>query len=394
MSAENFMSLRYLFSKTKFNLVSFISRFSILVLIIAYFSFLTILSVFSGLEDYSVSFSKSFDPDIKIEAKSGSYLSYNNRIDSILFNYDVSKLIRGNAVVRYGDKTVYAEVLGIDENFNKIINIDSVISVGRYPKLSSNEVLTSYNLASSLDLVLYNTSGFFEAFSINPNYPENTFNPTRNSEYFVSSGVFKSRNEANENIIIADVEKVRDLFGLSENTYSELIIKAKNSDKKSAKLKETLVNYKVRSHKELNETLYKIMNSEKIIVSLIMILIVFISTFNVIASTVMLIVEKENDIKTMQNLGMSKKSLKSLFFKHNFLINLLGGIIGVSISIVVVLAQKSFSIFTIPGIDAPYPVSLVFSNVILVVITLVLVGLFSGYVSSLILKRVRQGLTY
>ena len=67
MSAENFMSLRYLFSKTKFNLVSFISRFSILVLIIAYFSFLTILSVFSGLEDYSISFSKSFDPDIKID---------------------------------------------------------------------------------------------------------------------------------------------------------------------------------------------------------------------------------------------------------------------------------------------------------------------------------------
>ena len=200
MSAVNFMSLKYLFSKTKFNLVSFISRFSILVLIIAYFSFLTILSVFSGLENYSINFSKSFDPDIKIEAKSGSYLSYNNRIDSILSSYKVSKLIRGNAVVRYDDKTVYAEVLGVDEKFNKIINIDSIISIGRYPNLSSNEVLTSYNLASSLDLILYNSSGVFEAFSINPNYPENTFNPTRNSKYFISSGVFKSRNESNENI--------------------------------------------------------------------------------------------------------------------------------------------------------------------------------------------------
>ena len=387
MSAVNFMSLKYLFSKTKFNLVSFISRFSILVLIIAYFSFLTILSVFSGLENYSINFSKSFDPDIKIEAKSGSYLSYNNRIDSILSSYEVSKLIRGNAVVRYDDKTVYAEVLGVDEKFNKIINIDSIISIGRYPNLSSNEVLTSYNLASSLDLILYNSSGVFEAFSINPNYPENTFNPTRNSKYFVSSGVFKSRNESNENIIIAGVERVRDLFGLSESAYSELIIKTENSDKESAKLKEMLVNYKVRSHKELNETLYKIMNSEKIIVSLIMILIVFIATFNVIASTVMLIIEKENDIKTMQNLGMSKKNLKSLFFKHNFLINLLGGTIGISISIVAVLAQKYFSIFTIPGIDTPYPISLVFSNVILVLVVLAVIGLFSGYASSFILKR-------
>ena len=98
MSAENFMSLKYLFSKTKFNLVSFISRFSILVLIIAYFSFLTILSVFSGLEDYSISFSKSFDPDVKIEAKNGSYLFYNEKIDSILDGYNIGKVIKGNAV--------------------------------------------------------------------------------------------------------------------------------------------------------------------------------------------------------------------------------------------------------------------------------------------------------
>ena len=389
MSAENFMSLKYLFSKTKFNLVSFISRFSILVLIIAYFSFLTILSVFSGLEDYSISFSKSFDPDIKIEAKNGSYLFYNERIDSVLDGYNTGKVIKGNAVIRYNDRTVYAEVLGVDENFNKIINIDSIISVGRYPERNSNEVLTSYNLASSLDLILYNASGFFEAFSINPNYPENTFNPAGNSEYFVSSGVFKSRNEANENIIIADIEKVRDLFSLSKNALSELIIKTENREKNSTKLQKLLENYNVRSHKKLNETLYKIMNSEKIIVSLIMILIVFISTFNVIASTVMLIVEKENDIKTMQNLGMSKKSLKSLFFKHNFLINLLGGSIGILISIAIVSVQDYFSIFTIPGIDSPYPVSLVFSNIILVFITLIIVGLFSGYVSSLILKKLR-----
>ena len=55
------------------------------------------------------------------------------------------------------------------------------------------------------------------------------------------------------------------------------------------------------------------MNSEKLIVSLIMLLIVFVSTFNVIASTVMLIVEKENDIKTMKAMGMSKKILNLYF---------------------------------------------------------------------------------
>ena len=393
MSAENFMSFRYLFSKTNFNLVSIISRFSIFVLIIAYFSFLTILSVFSGLEDYSLNFSKSFDPDIKIEPKSGEYLYYDNTIDSTLSGYGekiiVGKVIKGNVVVRYDEKTIYAQVLGVDEAFNKIINIDSIITIGRNPLSNSSEVLTSYGLASSLGLILYNPSGIFEAFSINPNYPEKTFNPIRSSQSFVSSGVFKARNEINSNIIIADINKVRDLLGLKNNTYSELIIKAENSEKEAVSLQKKLLNYKVKSHSELNETLYKIMNSEKVVVSLIMMLIVFISTFNVIASTVMLIVEKEKDIKTLETLGMSKKSIKSMFFKHNFLINIIGGLIGILISLGAVFIQKSFSIFKIPGIDAPYPISIVFSNIIIVIITLIISGLFSGYVSSLILRKLK-----
>ena len=78
MNVENFLSYRYLFSKTNYNIVSIISKFSVLVLSIAYFSFLTILSVFSGLEDYSLGFSKSFDPDIKMLPNEGVYFSFTN----------------------------------------------------------------------------------------------------------------------------------------------------------------------------------------------------------------------------------------------------------------------------------------------------------------------------
>ena len=103
MSAENFLSYRYLFSKTDYNIVSIISKFSILVLSIAYFSFLTILSVFSGLEEYSLDFSKSFDPDVKVEANNGLYFSYNSKIDSVLSNNNsvlsFGKTVKGNVVV-------------------------------------------------------------------------------------------------------------------------------------------------------------------------------------------------------------------------------------------------------------------------------------------------------
>ena len=391
MKADYFISLKYLFSKTKYNLVSFISGFSILVLSIAYFSFLTILSVFSGLENYSLQFSKSFDPDIKIEPFSGSYLSIDNKLDSILDNYDnieeYSKVVKGNVVVRYEEKTEYAEIYGVDNLFRSVVNIDSIISIGRYPISNTNEVLSSYNLASNLNLILYNSAGIFELFSINSKYPESSLNPIGNTKRVVSSGVFTPRNDLNKNLIITDLMTAKKILTIDESLYSEILIKSNKSHSASLFLKDNLSNYTVKTHKELNESLYKIMNSEKLIVSLIMILIVFISAFNVIASTVMLIVEKENDIKTMKAIGMSKKNIKSLFFKHNFLLNTIGGIIGIALSIIIIYAQLNFSFFKIPGLEIGYPVAIKFMNIVFVIITVIITGFCSAYISSLVLKK-------
>ena len=392
MNAENFLSYRYLFSKNSYSIVSTISRFSILVLSIAYFSFLTILSVFSGLEEYSLSFSKSFDPDIKIEPMEGMYLSFTNKIDSVLSkNKDIlhyGKTVKGNVVVRYGERTEYAQILGVDDNFNKVIDIDSIINIGRMPTIGTNEAITSYELASNLDLILYNPSGIFDVLSLNSGYPEASFNPIRNISPMISTGVFKSRNDLNKNLIITSIKTVQDLFGLNQNQFSEILIKSSKDVSKF--IKQDLKNLKVRAHKELNETLFKIMNSEKIIISLIMIMIVFISTFNVIASTVMLIVEKEDNIKTLQSLGMTKKSVEKLFFKHNLLINIIGGAIGVLISIALVFSQSYYSVFKIPGLDIAYPVSLEINNILLVVFTLFIAGLFSGTISSLVVNRLKN----
>ena len=391
MKADYFISLKYLFSKTKYNLVSFISGFSILVLSIAYFSFLTILSVFSGLENYSLQFSKSFDPDIKIEPISGSYLSIDNKLDSILDNYDnieeYSKVVKGNVVVRYEEKTEYAEIYGVDNLFRSVVNIDSIISIGRYPISNTNEVLSSYNLASNLNLILYNSAGIFELFSINSKYPESSLNPIGNTKRVVSSGVFTPRNDLNKNLIITDLMTAKKILTIDESLYSEILIKSNKSHSASLFLKDNLSNYTVKTHKELNESLYKIMNSEKLIVSLIMILIVFISAFNVIASTVMLIVEKENDIKTMKAMGMSKKNIKSLFFKHNFLLNIIGGIIGIALSIIIIYAQLNFSFIKIPGLEIGYPVAIKFMNIVFVIITVIITGFCSAYISSLVLKK-------
>ena len=297
------------------------------------------------------------------------------------------KIVRGNVIVKYDEKTEYAEILGVDEAFRKVITIDSITEVGRFPALTKNEAITSYDLASGLDLVLYNTAGIFNVLSLNTDYPEASFNPIKNSIPLISTGVFKSRNDLNKNSIITSSKIVQNLYGLSETQFSEIIIKTDSEVKLVNSLKKELGLYKIKSHRELNDTLFKIMNSEKIVVSLIMILIVIVSTFNVVASTVMLIVEKEKDIKTLKSIGMTKKSIKLLFFKNNFLINMIGGVVGISLSFVVICLQIYFSFFKIPGLDTAYPVAIDLTNLLIVLGTLIFVGIFSGLISSLVVKK-------
>ena len=129
------------------------------------------------------------------------------------------------------------------------------------------------------------------------------------------------------------------------------------------------------------------MQSEKLIVSIIMIMIVLISVFNVIGAVIMLIVEKEFDLKTFKVLGMSNKAVENVFFKNGLFINFIGLALGLCLSVVLVFAQMKFSIVKISSLELAYPVAFNLNNLLLVVFTALFVGFTSSYISS---KAVRK----
>ena len=387
MKASSFLAYKYLFSKTKFNIVSIISAFSVLVLTIAYFSFFTILSVFSGLEKYSLNFSKSFDPDIKIFTENNEYFNLDSTETSFLSNEIgdnfYSKILSGNVLVEYDGIKTYSKIIGVDKNFNNVINFSSIISVGEYTFLDNSSAYTSYSITEKLDLTLFNSTGAFEIYSINSSYPDILINPFKNSRVLFSKGVFNTRNDDNENVIVCSLETAQSIFGLSKNSISEIYLKNSN-DSFNLKnvLKSRFKRLTVKSHKELNESLFKMMKSEKLIVTTIMIMIVLISVFNVIGSVIMLIIEKESNLQTLKNLGMNNLNIEKVFFKNGLIINFTGLVTGLFFSILAVIIQKQFSFVKVGSIDLAYPVELTFYNVIIVLLTAIFVGFISSYLSA------------
>ena len=391
MKASSFLAFKYLFSKTRFSIVSIISVFSIIVLTLAYFSFFTILSVFSGLEQYSLNFSKSFDPDVKIFSDSESFFKLES--EDLLFISDnlgeksFSKIVTGNVLINHEGAITYGKILGVDDNFNSVIDFSNIISVGQYSELGSSEAYTSYSLAEKLDLTLFNTAGAFEIYSVNSFYPDNLLVPFKNSKSLFSKGVFTTRNNDNENIIVCNLETAQSLFGLKGNMFSEIYLASDDKVKIKNILKSRFNSLSVKTHEELNETLFKMMKSEKLIVSIIMIMIVLISVFNVIGAVIMLIVEKEFDLKTFKVLGMNNKDVENIFFKNGLFINFIGLSLGLFFGISLVFAQMKFSIVRISSLELAYPVEFNLKNLLLVVFTALFVGLASSYLSS---KAVRK----
>ena len=391
MKASSFLAFKYLFSKTRFSIVSIISAFSIVVLTLAYFSFFTILSVFSGLEQYSLNFSKSFDPDVKIFSDSESFFKLES--EDLLFISDnlgeksFSKIVTGNVLINHEGAITYGKILGVDDNFNSVIDFSNIISVGQYSELGSSEAYTSYSLAEKLDLTLFNTAGAFEIYSVNSSYPDNLLVPFKNSKSLFSKGVFTTRNNDNENIIVCNLETAQSLFGLKGNMFSEIYLASDDKVKIKNILKSRFNSLSVKTHEELNETLFKMMQSEKLIVSIIMIMIVLISVFNVIGAVIMLIVEKEFDLKTFKVLGMNNKDVENIFFKNGLFINFIGLSLGLFFGISLVFAQMKFSFVKISSLELAYPVEFNLNNLLLVVFTALFVGLASSYLSS---KAVRK----
>jgi lipoprotein-releasing system permease protein len=88
-------------------------------------------------------------------------------------------------------------------------------------------------------------------------------------------------------------------------------------------------------------------------------------------------------------MGATRQFILKVFFLEGVFINLLGGIIGISIGLLIAWLQLTFHFVTLDNSVIPYwPVSIHFSDVVMVFGTVVLIGIGSSYIPvSYLIKR-------
>ena len=95
----------------------------------------------------------------------------------------------------------------------------------------------------------------------------------------------------------------------------------------------------------------------------------------------MMIIDKKENLKTLFSLGTTVKEIKKIFVLQGFLLTLFGMIIGLTIGLILVFLQQKFSLFMITQ-DLAYPVEFRFTNLFIVIITIIVLGYIASKIAS------------
>lgn len=397
MNFPLYIAKRYLFSKSKNNAINIITGIAAVGIVVGAMALFVVLSVFSGLREFSLSFSNDFDPDVKGTAVTGKFFTLTSREEQKLTQIpgiaSYSKVLEERVLFFFDGKEQVTYLKGVDKKFTQTNVVAQNLVNGKWLKPNTIEVVIGYGISEKLSLGLYDFNNPFEVYvprkgkGVIESEAE-AFNKTR----LIPVGIYAISEDLDQKYVFCDLTLAQELLELQPNQLSGLEIKLKpNADEASVMkaLAELFQNkLQIRNRAQQNATLYKMLNTENIAVYLIFTLVIIIALFNLIGALIMMILDKKSNLKTLHSLGSDIKDLKKIFLLQGSLLSVFGGLVGLVLGIVIVLIQQQFKLVMITE-SLAYPVVFSIQNVAIVFATIVSLGVVSSWIAS---SRVSQKL--
>lgn len=386
-----YIAKRYLFSKSSNNAINIITIIAAVGVFAGAFSLFIVLSGFSGLRDFSLSFSNKFDPDLKILPASGKTFMFPEDKSEYLAKIEgisvFTPIIEERVFLEYRNKNHTAFLKGVGEKYQQVTQIDSAIS-GSWLTSSEAQVVVGNTISRKLGLSIFNYQHLLKLMVPRPGKGQITgLDPGQafNRKNVIVSGIYSVNEELDDKYVFSNLNFARSLLELDENSFSAIEIKLKpeaNAEEVKTKIK-TLFNEEViiKNRAQLNEVLYKMLNTENLAVYLIFTLVLIIALFNVVGSIIMVILDKRENIKTLFNMGASENQIKKIFFTQGMLMTVFGGATGLLTALLVVYLQLQFNLVMITP-SLPYPVAITLENILIVIFTIGILGLIASFIAA------------
>lgn len=390
MNFPLYIAKRYILSNSKNNAINIINRIASLGIIVGALALFVVLSVFSGLKNFSLSFTNEIDPDLKASSTLGKSFFISPLQESQIKEIDgiasYSKIIEERVLFTFNGKQEVTYLKGVDPNFRKVNAIEKKLFNGQWTKPDTYQVVVGYGIAQKFSMGLLDFNHQLEVLVPKPGKgaienPEQAFNKTD----VIPVGIYAISEDLDSKYVFADLGLAQELLEFKPNQISGIEFKIKAGADEIAIIKQlqTIFNHKitVKNRAQLNESLYKMLNTENVAVYLIFTLVIIVALFNLIGALIMMILDKKGNLKTLFNLGTEIKNLRKIFLLQGTLLSVIGGIIGLALGIIIVLLQQHFEWIMITPTLA-YPVVFSIENVLIVMITITTLGFIASLIAS------------
>jgi ABC-type lipoprotein release transport system permease subunit len=387
-----YIARRYLFSRKSHNAINTVSLVSACGVMVATIALVCALSVMNGFNTLIFSMFGSLDPELKITPRTGKVFDPAEarercRMPGIAV---ISEVLQDNALIRYGDRQVIGAIKGVDDHYRQLTSIDSILIDGQY-KLSDE--VTDYatpgiGLASALGI----NAGFtapLELYAPKRNEQVNLSNPSTsfNVEYSFITAVFRTNQQVyDEGFMLVPLSLTRRLFNY-EHEVSAIELRLADDARPSVvkkRLRALLGDaYVISDRYEQQDIYFKMMQSEKWITFLILCFILLIALFNLTGSLSMLMIEKQDDVRTLRAMGAGDRLIRRIFLLEGWLISGLGALAGVIAGLALCILQQEAGLIKMGAAGAfvidNYPVEVAPADILIILTTVLGIGFLSAW---------------
>lgn len=389
---------RYLFAKKHFNAIHIITAISSIAVGVVTAAMICVLSVMNGFGVMIEHLFSQFDPDLRITSQSSKSFIISEETKTKLLDLPsvnlISESISETALAYFEEKQMPVQLMGVDSVFGQLTNIEDIITDGHYEVFDGafDRAVLGQGLAWKLGIGAH----FIHAIEVYAPKREGQVNMLRpdvnfNSERCFIAGTFAvNQQKYDENLMLVDIDLTRRLLDYDKTEVTALQVGiAEGASIRRAKREITSLlgdGYLIQDRYEQQEDFFRILRVEKFLTTLLLVFILLIATFNGIGSLSMLIIDKQQDIRTLSYLGASDDMIRKIFMLEGWMVNTLGALGGVIVGLGICLLQEYLGLLKLGNgaeyVISAYPVAVQTGDIALVCIIVLMLGAISSWIPA------------
>lgn len=391
MKVAFFIAWRYLLAKKSRQVINVISAISAIGIILGTMALVVVMSVYNGFDNLVKGMYNTFDPDLIIKSVEGKTIPGLHVFEELKKDSRITAfcpVIEETVFLQYRNRHSVATMKGVDSVFIATSPLKEHITSGSFNVYFGQveEAVVGRSLANDLGMNV----AFVDPLWVYYPRKDVVFSPLNpmaslKREKLFPGGIFAVEQRYDASHLLVPLQTARRLLDYSEQvSYIEIRVDSKKALKS---LKKDLENelgtsYRVLTRYQQNETLYRMMTTEKVIIFVLLGFILVIISSNILNSLSMLILEKKEDIALLASMGARPGLIRKIFIMEGWLISIWGWALGMILGLLLCWIQERFGLISLPGsfVVTDYPVDTQWTDMILVSVVVLGIGFLAAYV--------------